>query len=76
MGWGRRERIERCMCEQVRPNGFSRDLGIFKPRIETIPTSSLAALNNEERKAVVAHQIEVERKRGVAIMQARNRVLR
>jgi hypothetical protein len=76
MDWRQREKIEPCTCEQVRPNAFRRVLGIFKPRFESIPTCSLAALNNEERKAVEAHQLEVEQKRAVAIMQARHSVFR
>ena len=57
-------------------NAFWKQSIVFKPPLKGILTPQLALLGNEERRAVKAHQLDVERKRGVAIMYARHTTCR
>ena len=65
-----------CPCTQPRkkakPNAFWKPSSMVKPPLKGIFSPSLALLNNEERKAVEAHQLEVEKKRSMAIIYSRS----
>jgi len=53
-------------------NAFWKHSSVLKPPLKGVLAPQLALLSNEERRAVEAHQLDVERKRSVAIMYARH----
>ena len=57
-------------------NAFWKHSNVFKPPLKGILTPQFALLGNEERKAVKAHQLDVERKRSAAIKYARHSTYR
>jgi hypothetical protein len=69
-----------CPCTQPRKkanhNAFWKHSTVFKPPLKGILAPQLALLGNEERRAVKTHQLDVEQKRGVAIMYARHTTCR
>ena len=57
-------------------NAFWKQSNVFKQPLRGVLTPQLALLGNEERKAVKAHQLDVERKRSAAITYARHSTCR
>ena len=57
-------------------NAFWKQSNVFKPPLQGVLAPQLALLTNEERRAVKAHQLDVERKRSAAIMYARHSTCR
>ena len=58
--------------KKAKPNAFWKLSSMLKPPLKDVFAPPLALLNNEERRAIEAHQLEVEQKRSVAIMHARS----
>jgi len=61
--------------KKAKPNAFWKASSMFKPPFEGVPACLLVSLNNEERRAVEAHQLEFERKQLEAIRIGRQRIL-
>ena len=62
--------------KKANQNPLWKQSNVFKPPLKGILAPQFALLGNEERRAVKAHQLDVERKRGVAIMYARHTTCR